>query len=125
GKRYYCDYCCCYIKNDMNIRKLHNAGQSHAMAKTFYMRRFEDPLKVLTEERAKLVCNRYFSNYCKFELTCNLSHYSDHQLQQLEVLAKNKRKRNRNKKKIRRLPPSLEPLQLAKLLQTDWTTKWG
>lgn len=41
GKSYFCDYCCCFMKNDLNVRKLHNAGVSHCAAKANYLRRFE------------------------------------------------------------------------------------
>lgn len=41
GKSYYCDYCCCFLKNDVNVRKTHNSGLTHNMAKLRYMRRFE------------------------------------------------------------------------------------
>jgi len=41
GKSYYCDYCCCFMKNDLNVRKLHNGGISHTIAKTNYMKRYE------------------------------------------------------------------------------------
>lgn len=46
GKSYYCDYCCCFMKNDLNVRKLHNAGVLHSAAKATYMRRFEGRKKI-------------------------------------------------------------------------------
>lgn len=41
GKSYYCDYCCCFLKNDLNVRKLHNGGIAHAIAKSNYLKRYE------------------------------------------------------------------------------------
>ncbi|XP_017130398.1 uncharacterized protein LOC108148057 isoform X2 [Drosophila elegans] len=86
GKSYYCDYCCCFMKNDLNVRKLHNDGISHTIAKTNYMRRYDDPEKILIEERAKIPCQRYFGGYCKFELFCKYSHYNEKEIQELEKL---------------------------------------
>ncbi|XP_030384565.1 uncharacterized protein LOC115631858 isoform X2 [Scaptodrosophila lebanonensis] len=59
GKSYYCDYCRCFMKNDLNVRKLHNSGLSHTVAKVTFMKQFEDPRKLLEEERAKIPCTRF------------------------------------------------------------------
>ncbi|XP_030555337.1 zinc finger matrin-type protein 5 [Drosophila novamexicana] len=130
GKSYYCDYCCCYMKNDLNVRKLHNAGASHTAAKGTYMRRFEDPRKILAAERSKRPCKRFFAGYCRFEQLCNFRHYTDKQMKQLEKivsqLKKKASKKQRNPQKTKRnLPPSLQPLDLAKLKQTNWDLSWG
>ncbi|EDW39505.1 GL10067 [Drosophila persimilis] len=59
GQSYFCDYCGCFMKSDLNVRKLHNNGISHTVAKYRYMRRFEDAAKILAEERLKNPCQRY------------------------------------------------------------------
>ncbi|EDW03742.1 uncharacterized protein LOC6561465 [Drosophila grimshawi] len=130
GKSYYCDYCCCFMKNDLNVRKLHNSGISHTAAKATYMRQFEDPRKILAAERKKKPCKRYFAGYCKFQLFCNFRHYSDKQMKQLEKIV-NQLKKNRLKKKNNpqqakhNLPASLQPPNLSKLMQSNWHLSWG
>jgi len=92
------------MKNDLNVRKLHNGGISHTIAKTNYMKHYEgnnfcklsknifknlkiiDPKKILDEERKKTPCKRYFGGYCKFEMYCKYCHYSEKELQELEKL---------------------------------------
>ncbi|XP_016997784.2 zinc finger matrin-type protein 5 [Drosophila takahashii] len=136
GKSYYCDYCCCFMKNDLNVRKLHNSGISHTIAKTNYMKRYEDPKKILTEERRKTPCKRYFGGYCKFEMYCKYGHYSEKELQELEKLVLAKKKSNSRKRKKSTkwpwkthlqtgLPLSLQPIQLAKLKKTNFELSWG
>ncbi|XP_052852222.1 uncharacterized protein LOC128262166 [Drosophila gunungcola] len=136
GKSYYCDYCCCFMKNDLNVRKLHNDGISHTIARTNYMRRYEDPKKILIEERAKIPCQRYFGGYCKFELFCKYSHYNEKEIQELEKLVLAKKKTNYRKRKKsnqwpwkthpqKGLPPSLQNMNLAKLKQTNFELDWG
>ncbi|XP_034473195.1 zinc finger matrin-type protein 5 [Drosophila innubila] len=124
GKSYYCDYCCCFMKNDLNVRKLHNAGISHTTAKATYMRRFEDPRKMLAAERMKRPCKRYFAGFCKFQLLCNFGHYSEKQLKQLEkIVSRLKNKRSKRKKSSHKrksnLPPSLQSMNLSKLKKTN------
>lgn len=41
GKTYYCDHCKCYMKNNINVRKTHNAGLSHIIAKVSHYRRYQ------------------------------------------------------------------------------------
>lgn len=130
GKSYYCDYCCCFMKNDLNVRKLHNAGISHTAAKATYMRRFEDPRKMLIVERAKKPCKRFFAGYCKFQLLCNFGHYSEKQLKQLEkIVSQLKKKRSKRKKRthqtIKNLAPSLQSMNLSKLKRTNLDLDWG
>ncbi|KAH8251234.1 hypothetical protein KR032_003901 [Drosophila birchii] len=138
GKSYYCDYCCCFMKNDLNVRKLHNNGIAHTIAKTNYMRRFDDPKKILEGERLKKPCKRYFNGYCKFELFCNYSHYSQKELMELEKIIINQKKSAVRKKKNKAkklpwkphpqtelLPPSLQPMNLAKLKETNFDLSWG
>ncbi|XP_017061095.1 zinc finger matrin-type protein 5 [Drosophila ficusphila] len=134
GKSYYCDYCCCFMKNDLNVRKLHNDGISHTIAKTNYMRRFEDPKKILAEERQKVPCKRYFGGYCKFDLFCKYCHYSAKELQELEKLVIAKKKSRRRKKANKwpwkthvqpGLPPSLQPINLTRLKQTNFELSWA
>eukprot|EP00099_Drosophila_melanogaster_P024398 NP_722687.1 uncharacterized protein Dmel_CG31922 [Drosophila melanogaster] len=137
GKSYYCDYCCCFLKNDLNVRKLHNGGIAHAIAKSNYLKRYEDPKKILTEERQKTPCKRYFGSYCKFETYCKFTHYSGDNLRELEklVLARKKRKSRKKTNKCKRwpwkthlrkgLPPSLQPINPEKLKQTDFELSWG
>ncbi|XP_043657928.1 zinc finger matrin-type protein 5 [Drosophila teissieri] len=136
GKSYYCNYCCCYMKNDLNVRKLHNDGISHTIAKTNYMKCYENPKQILTEERQKIPCKRYFGGYCKFDMYCKYTHYSGKELQELKklVLAKkrtNARKRNKGhrwpwKTHLQKgLPPSLQPINPAKLKLTDFELSWG
>ncbi|EDW11350.1 uncharacterized protein LOC6575904 [Drosophila mojavensis] len=131
GKSYYCDYCCCFMKNDLNVRKLHNAGISHTAAKATYMRRFEDPKKVLAVESTKKPCKRFLAGYCRFQLFCNFRHYSDKQMKQLEKivrqLKKKRSKKKRNPQVTRKcnLPPSLQPIDMTKLKQTNWDLNWG
>ncbi|KAL9923492.1 zinc finger matrin-type protein 5 isoform 2-T2 [Glossina fuscipes fuscipes] len=84
GKSYYCDYCQCYMKNDVNVRKVHNSGLSHKIAKVTYMKRYENPVKVYEEEIKKTPCSRYSKGYCKFGLYCQFSHYDENQLKELE-----------------------------------------
>ncbi|KAH8293232.1 hypothetical protein KR018_000536 [Drosophila ironensis] len=136
GKSYFCDYCCCFLKNDLNVRRKHNYGIAHTIAKKNYMRRFEDPQKILNEERLKQPCQRYFNGYCKFEMFCKNSHYDQQQLQKLQKLVEAQTKKDsRKKKKPRRwpwktraqkeLPPSLREIDLAKLKHTNWELSWG
>lgn len=47
---------------------------------------FVDPKKILTEERQKTPCKRYFGSYCKFETYCKFTHYSGDNLRELEKL---------------------------------------
>ncbi|XP_037711579.1 zinc finger matrin-type protein 5 isoform X1 [Drosophila subpulchrella] len=136
GKSYYCDYCCCFMKNDLNVRKLHNGGIFHTIAKTNYMRRYEDPKKILDEERRKTPCKRFFGGYCKFETYCKYCHYSEKELQELERLVLAKKKANSKKRKKSTkwpwkthtqtgLPISLQPIQLARLERTNFELSWG
>lgn len=41
GKSYFCDYCCCFMKNDINVRKLHNSGIAHTICKANYVLRLK------------------------------------------------------------------------------------
>ncbi|XP_016972059.2 zinc finger matrin-type protein 5 [Drosophila rhopaloa] len=136
GKSYFCDYCCCFMKNDLNVRKLHNDGISHTIAKTNYMRRYDDPKKILTEERRKIPCNRYLAGYCKFDLFCKYCHYSEKELKELEKIVLTKKKsRSRKRGKSNQwpwkthsqtgLPPSLQNINLAKLRETNFELNWG
>ncbi|XP_036328338.1 uncharacterized protein LOC118740773 [Rhagoletis pomonella] len=154
GKSYYCDYCCCFLKNDINVRKTHNSGLSHKMAKVRYMRRFEEPRKVLEEERNKQPCFRFLNGmYCKFDLMCNSSHFNEDQLQHLQKIAERaektrKRKfsskstkgsenilqfpwpnvRANNKKRrrrIKRLPESLQPINFNRMNKAYLDIEWG
>ncbi|KAH8410526.1 hypothetical protein KR215_011882 [Drosophila sulfurigaster] len=150
GKSYYCDYCCCFIKNDLNVRKSHNAGIAHCTAKATYMRRFErktnltiineinykiflkclDPRKILKEERMKIPCKRFFAGYCKFQALCKFGHFNPKQMQQLEkIVGKLKKKQRSKRKKMpqlkQNLPPSLQSINLTKLKQSNLKSSWG
>ncbi|EDV31062.1 uncharacterized protein Dana_GF15171 [Drosophila ananassae] len=136
GKSYFCDYCCCFMKNDINVRKLHNSGIAHTICKANYVLRLKDPRTVLMEERLKQPCLRYFSGYCKFELFCKNSHFTKKQLEKLEklVLTQNRRE-SRKKQKPRKwpwktlsqkgLPPSLQPINLTLLKKSNFELNWG
>ncbi|XP_017063325.1 uncharacterized protein LOC108102692 isoform X2 [Drosophila eugracilis] len=111
-------------------------GLSHTIARINYMKRYEDPKKVLNEEHRKAPCKRYFEGYCKFEMYCKYSHYSKREFQELEkivIAKKNSKSRNRKnsnkwpwKTHLQRgLPPSLQPITLAKLQQTNFELSWG
>nr|XP_014087359.1 zinc finger matrin-type protein 5 [Bactrocera oleae] len=151
GKSYYCDYCCCFLKNDVNVRKTHNSGLTHNMAKLRYMRRFEDPRKVLEQEVNKEPCTRYLNGrYCKFDLMCKSTHYNKEQLEQLRKIVKrlekfqrpkvigklkNDKKRmlpwHRNSEKsyklmnIKRLPESLRPINFDRFNDDCLKLEWG
>ncbi|XP_030384564.1 zinc finger matrin-type protein 5 isoform X1 [Scaptodrosophila lebanonensis] len=132
GKSYYCDYCRCFMKNDLNVRKLHNSGLSHTVAKVTFMKQFEDPRKLLEEERAKIPCTRYFSGYCKFQLFCQYRHFSDKQLAKLEEIVsqlkkshKRQFKKRQAKRSYKNLPPSLQHIDVSKLKQIHFETSWG
>lgn len=45
GKSYFCDYCRCYMKNDIKVRKTHNEGLAHTITKFTFMRRYEGKLE--------------------------------------------------------------------------------
>ena len=45
GKSYFCDYCRCYMKNDVKLRKTHNEGLAHTIMKVAIMRRYEGKLE--------------------------------------------------------------------------------
>ncbi|KAL9930383.1 zinc finger matrin-type protein 5 isoform 1-T1 [Glossina fuscipes fuscipes] len=98
GKSYYCDYCQCYMKNDVNVRKVHNSGLSHKIAKVTYMKRYENPVKVYEEEIKKTPCSRYSKGYCKFGLYCQFSHYDENQLKELEVVVRRLQSKSKKKK---------------------------
>ncbi|KAH8376789.1 hypothetical protein KR093_001360 [Drosophila rubida] len=131
GKSYYCDYCCCFMKNDINVRKSHNAGISHCTAKATYMRHFEHPRIILDEERMKMPCKRYFDGFCKFQALCKFGHFNTKQLQQLEKIVRKLKKTRRSKRKKQtpktkqNLPPSLQSMNLAKLKQSNFALSWG
>ncbi|TMW54445.1 hypothetical protein DOY81_000437 [Sarcophaga bullata] len=155
GKSYFCDYCRCYMKNDIKLRKTHNEGLAHTIMKVAIMRRYEDPRKLYEEEIAKQPCMRYFKGYCKYDLYCRNTHFSEKQLKQLKELvvildckeatnslAKPNVSRkfrdisklpwinNITKKNLKllpkKLPPSLKPLSLTKLSRLDISNnKWG
>ncbi|SPP79928.1 zinc finger matrin-type protein 5 isoform X1 [Drosophila guanche] len=135
GQSYFCDYCGCYMKSDVNVRKLHNNGISHTVAKYRYMRRFDDPAKILSEERLKKPCQRYFKGYCKFDLYCNYGHYSEQELKKLEKLVAAQKKSKSRRRKPKKwpwkthhhagLPPSLRPMELAKLKTSNFELNWG
>ncbi|XP_067624195.1 zinc finger matrin-type protein 5 isoform X2 [Eurosta solidaginis] len=154
GKSYYCDYCSCFLKNDINVRKVHNSGLGHKIAKLRYMRRFEEPRKVLEEECKKEPCIRFLSGrYCKFDLCCNSSHFNQKQLERLAKIAEKLEKsqarkssmkslnlgngvalpwiitgRVNNKKicqKIKRLPESLKPINFNRMSNDVTNSEWG
>ncbi|XP_034098577.1 uncharacterized protein LOC117564063 [Drosophila albomicans] len=130
GKSYYCDYCCCFMKNDLNVRKSHNAGIAHCTAKATYMRRFEHPRKILEEERMKIPCKRFFAGYCKFQALCKFGHFNPKQMQQLQkIVSKLKKKQSSKRKKMpqlkQNLPPSLQSINLTKLKQSNLESSWG
>ncbi|XP_062142526.1 zinc finger matrin-type protein 5 [Drosophila sulfurigaster albostrigata] len=130
GKSYYCDYCCCFMKNDLNVRKSHNAGIAHCTAKATYMRRFENPRKILEEERMKIPCKRFFTGYCKFQALCKFGHFNPKQMQQLEKIVSKLKKKQRSKRKKmpqlkQNLPPSLQSINLTKLKQSNLKSSWG
>ncbi|XP_060666047.1 uncharacterized protein LOC132798271 [Drosophila nasuta] len=130
GKSYYCDYCCCFMKNDLNVRKSHNAGIAHCTAKATYMRRFEHPRKILEEERMKIPCKRFFAGYCKFQALCKFGHFNAKQMQHLEkIVSKLKKKQSSKRKKMpqlkQNLPPSLQSINLTKLKQSNLELSWG
>lgn len=151
GKSYYCDYCCCFLKNDVNVRKTHNSGLVHNMAKLRYMRRFEDPRKVLEQEAIKEPCMRYLNGkYCKFDLMCKFTHFNEAQLEHLRKMVKrlekaqtskviDKRKKHnkiilpwyksgeKNNKIInhKRLPESLQPINFDRINDEFLKLEWG
>lgn len=144
GKSFFCDYCRCFMKNDINVRKTHNAGLAHKIKKVSYMRKYEDPRKVYFEEKSKIPCTRYMKGYCKFDLFCQFTHYNDHQLEQLKLVVVNMSQKKLPKSTIqtlpefggipknilkqlpKKLPASLKPLnfrRISKLNIRDHT--WG
>uniref|UniRef100_A0A1A9VZM0 C3H1-type domain-containing protein n=1 Tax=Glossina brevipalpis TaxID=37001 RepID=A0A1A9VZM0_9MUSC len=146
GKSYYCDYCQCYMKNDLNVRKVHNSGLSHKIAKVTYMKRYENPIKVYEEESAKKPCSRYHKGYCKFGLYCQFSHYNESQLKLLEIIVQRLKSKCEKQKKssLKKYLPwlkrnskdghpaphlqlrSTEKMNLYKLLKVDFgKSKWG
>ncbi|CAD7000394.1 unnamed protein product [Ceratitis capitata] len=152
GRSYYCDYCCCFIKNDVNVRKTHNSGLIHKMTKLRYMRRFEDPKKVLEEESKKEPCTRFLNGkYCKFDLMCNSTHFNEQQLKQLRKIVEAQErtqslkttttarddnsvklpwqrfhnKNNIKKFKIKRLPESLKPINFNRMRNDCPNVEWG
>ncbi|XP_054743270.1 uncharacterized protein LOC129247922 [Anastrepha obliqua] len=152
GKSYYCDYCLCFLKNDINVRKIHNSGLTHKIAKIRYMRSFTDPRKVLEEECSKESCYRYLSGrYCKFDLLCNSTHFNKIQLQRLREIAdrleRTRRQKpdpkavNEIKKKIilpwqsndgkkrrqetKRFTESLKPISFNRMNSDSLNLEWG
>lgn len=111
GKRYYCDYCQCFMINDIKVRKTHNDSVSHKTNKIRCMRKFDgienicnllkywlqifafdyfhlDPRKVYEEEIAKPTCRHFLRGYCRFDLYCQSSHYTQKELDELRLLGK-------------------------------------
>ena len=114
-----------------------------------------DPRKLYEEEIAKQPCTRYFKGYCKYDLYCRNTHFSEKQLKQLKELVVNLDRKsatnkltkpnvvrkfrdiskmpwtnNITKKNLKllpkKLPPSLKPLSLTKLSRLDVSNnKWG
>ncbi|XP_068150497.1 zinc finger matrin-type protein 5 [Drosophila tropicalis] len=133
GKSYFCDYCCCFMKNDINVRKLHNAGMLHTAAKVTYMRRFENPAQILKKEHLKKPCRRFFSGYCQFQLFCNYGHYSPEDIKRLEKIVGQQKKGRREKKgnkrskkgQNRKTPPSMQPIDINKLKGFNKNLDWG
>ncbi|XP_073825587.1 zinc finger matrin-type protein 5 [Musca autumnalis] len=153
GKRYFCDYCQCYLINDVNIRKTHNDAVTHKINKIRYMRKFEDPLKVYEEEIKKPPCQHFLKGRCRYDLFCQSTHYTPKQLEELKLLAekaqqksmstkinettthhlfkhllpwsKNALQKKKLTKKKNQLPPSLRSINLKKLTQIENDTTWG
>ncbi|XP_075152875.1 zinc finger matrin-type protein 5 [Haematobia irritans] len=149
GKSYFCDYCQCFMKNNINVRKTHNDALLHKMIKIRYMRRFEDPRKIYEIESHKPPCSHFLKGRCRYDLFCQSSHYNKKQLDELQQIANNLNKKTntvnkatskqlpwtswnegkfRKKKKanVNDLPPSLRPIQLKKLYKVlDKNNTWG
>lgn len=151
GKSYYCDYCCCFLKNDINVRKTHNSGLTHNMAKLRYMKRFEDPRKVLEQEIKKEPCTRYLNGrYCKFDLMCKSTHFNEEQFEHLRKMVKRLEKVQTSKVtdklksgkqiilpwyksigksnkiiNIKRLPESLKPINFDRINDNYLQLEWG
>ncbi|XP_061388236.1 zinc finger matrin-type protein 5 [Musca vetustissima] len=95
GKRYFCDYCQCYITNDVNVRKTHNDAVSHKINKIRYLRKFDDPRKIYKEEIRKTPCYHFLKGRCRYDLYCQSSHYTPKQLEELKLLADNLEKKEK------------------------------
>ncbi|XP_005182066.1 zinc finger matrin-type protein 5 [Musca domestica] len=154
GKRYYCDYCQCFMINDIKVRKTHNDSVSHKTNKIRCMRKFDDPRKVYEEEIAKPTCRHFLRGYCRFDLYCQSSHYTQKELDELRLLGTSLEKKENNsrtnvsgitsqqilnpwlpwtenvlqkkKRTKKNLPPSLRPINLKKLKKIiNDSNSWG
>ncbi|XP_037961209.1 uncharacterized protein LOC119690261 [Teleopsis dalmanni] len=152
GRSYYCDYCCCYLKNNLSVRKRHESGLSHSIAKYTYMRQFEDPYVVLMEENAKSPCIHFQRNICRFGLYCQHSHFSTADKQKLQKIVNTLQKKNnlkhaksiashnwrnilpwnvtatgnhRKAKLSKNLPPSLKAINFNILCKDLSNEEWG
>lgn len=142
GKSYWCDYCECFMKNDINVRKNHNMGTAHHIAKANYLQKFKDPEQVIAEETIKLPCKKISNNLnCSFGFFCRFSHYSPEQLQHLKLIVeKNRCKKDKdtvesnslpwNTSKSRKIlpqptPPSLQPIDFEQFDTSCFQSQWG
>ncbi|XP_037910969.1 zinc finger matrin-type protein 5 isoform X2 [Hermetia illucens] len=149
GRNYYCEYCDKRMKCSVSIRKSHNEGLPHKIAKAEYMARFKDPRDILAEERKKTPCSRFLTGKeCKFGMFCHFSHYRMDQLKELERIEKMVKqppkteqiqieKKNTDHKfpwkyphekvQNKSLPPSLQPYDIEKCfsITNDTKNRWG
>lgn len=130
GKSYWCDYCECFMKNDINVRKNHNFGTAHQIAKANYLQKFKDPEEILSEEKNKLPCKRTLNGEeCSFGFFCRFSHYSANYIARLQkIVDGNRLKKTKDIKGTNILPWKTSISQLRKppeptppsLLQIDF-----
>ncbi|XP_055920263.1 zinc finger matrin-type protein 5 [Eupeodes corollae] len=143
GKSFYCDYCECFMKNDINVRQNHGAGTAHNIAKANYIQRYKDPQQIITEEKVKTPCKRISNNLeCSFGFFCRFSHYSSEELNYLQFIVDEreyKKERHMLKKtpliwnssKTRKklppvpIPPSLQPIDFEKMTDSCFESQWG
>lgn len=146
GKSYWCDYCECFMKNDINVRKSHNVGTAHQIAKANYMQKFKDPKQILAEEKLKLPCKRTSSGEeCSFGFFCRFSHYTLAMLKQLQstvdknrlkeekkdtnqinhLLPWNTSKRRKRKALPQPMPPSLQEIDFDQIDDSCFNSQWG
>lgn len=50
-KKYYCDYCCKRMKDDVNIKKKHIMGLPHQKAKTEHYSKFKGKIIIIEDLR--------------------------------------------------------------------------
>ncbi|XP_055837527.1 zinc finger matrin-type protein 5 [Episyrphus balteatus] len=142
GKSYWCDYCECFMKNDINVRKNHNIGTSHNIAKANYLQKFKDPEQIIVEEKIKIPCKKISNNLeCSFGFFCRFSHYTPDELNYLQFLIdKNRFKKEKdtretdplpwnNSKRRKQIPQptptSLLPIDFERIDDSCFNSQWG